>query len=120
MTPLPSAAAARPHPAARLLVAIIKAYQRGVSPLLGPRCRFAPSCSSYAVEALVSHGVWRGSWLALRRLVRCHPFNPGGHDPVPPSRPDSITEPPIERPAEGPSIQRSTRVSTSPSGATRC
>jgi putative membrane protein insertion efficiency factor len=75
----------------RVLIAIVRGYQRLVSPLLGPRCRFAPSCSAYAVEALARHGAGRGSWLALRRIARCHPFNPGGHDPVPPARSTSAT-----------------------------
>lgn len=70
----------------RLLLALLAAYRRGLSPLLGPRCRFAPSCSAYAVEAVTGHGAGRGCWLTLRRLVRCHPFHPGGHDPVPPVR----------------------------------
>jgi putative membrane protein insertion efficiency factor len=74
---------ARPGPVARLLVLPIRAYQRWISPAMGQHCRFAPSCSSYAVEALQLHGALRGSWLALRRLSRCHPWNPGGHDPVP-------------------------------------
>ena len=67
----------------RLLLAIIGAYRRFLSPLLGPRCRFAPSCSAYAQEALARHGAARGGWLAVRRISRCHPFHPGGHDPVP-------------------------------------
>jgi uncharacterized protein len=71
---------------ARLLVLPIRLYQLVISPLLGPRCRFYPSCSAYAVEALTRHGALRGSWLAVRRLGRCHPWNPGGIDPVPPSR----------------------------------
>jgi len=71
----------------RLLVLPIRAYQLLVSPLLGPRCRFYPSCSAYAVQALTVHGPLRGSWLAARRLLRCHPWNPGGLDPVPPSHP---------------------------------
>ena len=70
-----------------VLLALVGAYRRGISPLLGQRCRFAPSCSAYAQEALVVHGAGRGSWLTLRRLARCHPFHPGGHDPVPPVRP---------------------------------
>ena len=70
-----------------LLTAPIRAYQVLVSPLLGPRCRFYPSCSSYAVEAIRRHGPVRGTWLALRRLLRCHPWNPGGPDPVPPVGP---------------------------------
>lgn len=71
---------------ARLLVAPIRIYQLLISPLLGPRCRFYPSCSAYAVEALTTHGALRGTYLAVRRLGRCHPWNPGGLDPVPPSR----------------------------------
>ena len=74
--------------AVAVLVLPIRAYQLLVSPLLGPRCRFYPSCSAYAVEALNVHGPLRGTWLAVRRLLRCHPWNPGGLDPVPPtSRP---------------------------------
>jgi putative membrane protein insertion efficiency factor len=76
---------------ARALLAALTLYRRAVSPLLGPRCRFAPSCSAYAVEAVSEHGAARGSWLALRRLARCHPFHPGGHDPVPPARRPSAT-----------------------------
>lgn len=70
----------------RALLAVIGAYQRWLSPLLGQHCRFAPSCSAYAAQALTSHGLLRGSWLAVRRLGRCQPFHPGGHDPVPPAR----------------------------------
>lgn len=62
---------------------LIRAYQLLISPLLGPRCRFHPSCSTYAMQALEMHGAWRGSWLAARRVCRCHPLNPGGWDPVP-------------------------------------
>lgn len=66
-----------------LLIALIRGYQRLLSPLLGPRCRFYPSCSSYSIEALEKHGALRGSLLSARRLCRCHPLNPGGPDPVP-------------------------------------
>ncbi|MDQ7828917.1 MAG: membrane protein insertion efficiency factor YidD [Armatimonadota bacterium] len=66
-----------------MLVAAIRLYQVVLSPLLGKRCRFYPSCSSYALEAVGRHGPWRGSLLAVRRLLRCHPFHPGGYDPVP-------------------------------------
>ncbi len=69
-----------------LLVLLVRAYQLLVSPLLGPRCRFYPSCSAYAVEALKVHGALRGTWLAVRRVGRCHPWNPGGVDTVPPAR----------------------------------
>lgn len=69
-----------------LLVAAIRAYQLLVSPLLGPRCRFYPSCSAYAAEAIAVHGAVRGSYLGARRLLRCHPWNPGGLDPVPARR----------------------------------
>lgn len=84
-------------PVARVLVAGVSAYRRLLSPLLGARCRFAPSCSAYAVEALTVHGAARGSWLAVRRIGRCHPFNPGGHDPVPPGRSSSATMDPTDR-----------------------
>lgn len=77
--------------AARMLVTGISAYQRFVSPLLGPRCRFAPSCSAYAAEAISRHGAARGGGLAVRRIAKCHPFHPGGHDPVPPPRSSSAT-----------------------------
>jgi uncharacterized protein len=80
----------------RLLVLPIRFYQLVVSPLLGPRCRFYPSCSAYAVEALTTHGALRGSYLAAWRLLRCHPWNPGGLDPVPPKR--SGTTPTSSRP----------------------
>jgi putative membrane protein insertion efficiency factor len=66
-----------------LIRALIRAYQLLVSPLLGPRCRFYPSCSQYALEAIAAHGTVRGGALALRRLLRCHPWHPGGYDPVP-------------------------------------
>jgi hypothetical protein len=69
----------------RLLIGLVRVYQYLISPLLGPRCRFHPSCSHYAVEAVEQHGALRGSWLALRRLLRCHPWHPGGYDPVPPT-----------------------------------
>jgi uncharacterized protein len=67
----------------RLLTALIRAYQRFLSPALPPSCRFHPSCSQYALEAVSRYGALRGSWLAARRLARCHPFHPGGFDPVP-------------------------------------
>ena len=62
---------------------LIRLYQWTLSPLLGPRCRFYPSCSRYAFEAVGRYGVWRGGWLAVRRVGRCHPWRPGGIDPVP-------------------------------------
>lgn len=72
-----------PTRAARAFALPILWYQRFISPLLAPRCRFAPSCSQYAVDALRAHGAARGLWLAVRRIARCHPFHPGGYDPVP-------------------------------------
>ncbi|MGH3751094.1 MAG: membrane protein insertion efficiency factor YidD [Pseudonocardiaceae bacterium] len=74
----------RPGPAARVLVHILRCYRRWISPALPPTCRFHPSCSAYAVEALTVHGALRGSWLTGRRLLRCAPWHPGGVDPVPP------------------------------------
>jgi putative membrane protein insertion efficiency factor len=73
-------------PAARVLMVLLAGYRRFISPLLGPRCRFYPSCSAYALEAVQVHGALRGSWLAVRRLSRCHPFHRGGLDPVPGGR----------------------------------
>ncbi|HEU6453039.1 MAG TPA: membrane protein insertion efficiency factor YidD [Gemmatimonadaceae bacterium] len=66
-----------------LLIFLVRGYQVVLSPLLPATCRFYPSCSAYAVEALERHGAWRGTKLTIRRLARCHPFNPGGYDPVP-------------------------------------
>lgn len=66
-----------------ILIALIRVYQLLISPVLGNHCRFYPSCSQYAREALERYGVLRGGWLAIRRLSRCHPWHPGGIDPVP-------------------------------------
>jgi len=68
----------------RILLLLLRAYQLGISPFLGQKCRFYPSCSSYAMEAIALHGAVRGSLLAARRLGKCHPWHPGGVDPVPP------------------------------------
>ena len=81
--------AAVPTLAARVLIVPVIGYRRFVSPLIAPRCRFAPSCSEYALEALRQHGAARGLWLTVRRLARCHPFHPGGYDPVP-TRPQGV------------------------------
>ena len=67
----------------RLLATLIRGYQRFVSPALPASCRFHPSCSQYALEAVTRYGALKGGWLAARRLARCHPFHPGGFDPVP-------------------------------------
>jgi hypothetical protein len=91
----------------RLLVALIGAYRRFLSPLLGQRCRFAPSCSAYAQEALTRHGAVRGGWLAVRRIARCHPFHPGGHDPVPQDSRRSAT---MESRPSSPHVSEPTRV----------
>jgi hypothetical protein len=69
-----------------VLVWLVRGYQLLISPMLGQNCRFYPSCSHYAIEALRTHGAARGAWLAVRRVCRCHPWNPGGPDPVPPAR----------------------------------
>lgn len=66
-----------------ILILLIRGYQRFVSPFLGPHCRFEPSCSAYAQQAIHRFGAFRGSWLAILRILRCHPLHPGGHDPVP-------------------------------------
>ena len=68
---------------ARVLTALVRGYQLALSPLLPAACRYYPTCSAYAIEAIERYGAARGSWLAARRLARCHPFRPGGYDPVP-------------------------------------
>jgi uncharacterized protein len=73
----------------RLLIWLLRGYQLLVSPMLGQNCRFYPTCSNYAIEAVRAHGAVRGGWLAARRVCRCHPWNEGGVDPVPPARQDS-------------------------------
>ena len=76
----------------RLLRGLVQAYRFGFSPVLGPRCRFAPTCSEYALEAVSRHGALRGTWLAAHRLRRCHPWGGHGYDPVPappPNAPDA-------------------------------
>ncbi len=67
----------------RSLMGIVRLYQLTLSPFMGGQCRFYPSCSNYALDALESHGPLKGSWLALQRLLKCHPFHPGGFDPPP-------------------------------------
>lgn len=67
----------------RMMLAVIRFYRRGISPFTPPSCRFTPTCSAYAEEAIGRYGALRGGWLALRRLLKCHPFGPSGYDPVP-------------------------------------
>ncbi|OYV38114.1 MAG: membrane protein insertion efficiency factor YidD [Acidocella sp. 20-61-6] len=71
-------------PAATMLSGAVRVYQLTLRPLIGDNCRFVPSCSAYAREALAVHGAGRGSWLAVKRICSCHPWHPGGYDPVPP------------------------------------
>ncbi len=68
---------------AAVLLAGIGFYRRFISPMIGPRCRFTPTCSAYGLEAIQKHGPWKGGWLTVKRLLRCHPFTPCGCDPVP-------------------------------------
>jgi putative membrane protein insertion efficiency factor/ribonuclease P protein component len=89
--PIPAASVGREEagdrgngPLAALALQAIGFYQRFISPLLAPACRFWPTCSQYAATAIAGHGFWRGAWLAARRLLKCHPLHPGGYDPVPP------------------------------------
>ncbi|WP_155318168.1 membrane protein insertion efficiency factor YidD [Desulfosarcina alkanivorans] len=67
----------------KLALLLIKVYQVSISPIIGPACRFVPSCSEYAYQAITTHGFLRGGLLAIKRILRCHPFSPGGFDPVP-------------------------------------
>jgi len=71
------------NPLQHVLIGLIRGYQVLLSPFVGNQCRFTPTCSQYAREAVERHGAFKGIWLALRRVSRCHPWHPGGHDPVP-------------------------------------
>jgi putative membrane protein insertion efficiency factor len=113
----------RPTAAARVLVLLLTWYRRFISPLLGPRCRFYPSCSAYALEAVQVHGALHGSWLAARRLSRCHPFHAGGLDPVPPRRPGRAAEAAAIGVAPVPGAPGRAQAQTCPSdpeGVSRC
>jgi putative membrane protein insertion efficiency factor len=70
----------------RVLLVLISAYRVLLSPLFGASCRFYPTCSTYAIEAIETHGAARGTWLAVKRILKCHPWHPGGVDPVPPAK----------------------------------
>ncbi|WP_281647321.1 membrane protein insertion efficiency factor YidD [Parendozoicomonas sp. Alg238-R29] len=74
------------NPIRSFVLLLIRGYQYGISPLMANHCRFYPSCSSYATEAINTHGLLKGGYLSCRRLLRCHPWNPGGYDPVPDSQ----------------------------------
>jgi putative membrane protein insertion efficiency factor len=82
--PVDAVLATTPTAGVRAAVAVVRAYQLLLSPFAGGACRFTPSCSAYAIDALNQHGVWRGGWLALKRVSRCHPLGSSGIDPVPP------------------------------------
>ncbi|NMO90264.1 membrane protein insertion efficiency factor YidD [Actinomycetospora sp. TBRC 11914] len=109
----------RPGAAARVVLALLGFYRRWISPMFLPHCRFHPSCSAYAVEAVSVHGVLRGTALALVRLLKCAPWHPGGLDPVPPRRPrapdDVAASGPEPHPAGGPPADREDRIA--PRGA---
>ncbi len=77
----------------RVTLAPIHFYRKVISPLTPPSCRFYPTCSMYALEAIEKHGAAKGSWLAAKRIARCHPFNAGGYDPVPPAKNDKADAP---------------------------
>ncbi len=86
-----------------VLIGLLKAYRAVISPIYGEVCRYYPSCSAYALEAVTLHGSIRGPWLAVRRIARCHPWAPGGYDPVPPvvnsaDRPETM---PVHGPSQG-------------------
>ena len=99
---------ARRSTVGRIMIAAVRAYQRFLSPLRPPTCRFTPSCSAYAATAIERYGPLRGGWLATRRLLRCGPWHPGGHDPVPPL---------VDRPGDSTPIDAAT---STPTGDPRC
>ncbi|MBP8795171.1 MAG: membrane protein insertion efficiency factor YidD [Brachymonas sp.] len=66
-----------------VLIALVRTYQYAISPLTGRRCRFFPTCSEYTIDALRQYGAWKGGWLGVKRIFRCHPWHPGGYDPLP-------------------------------------
>lgn len=103
----------RPGPVAAALILLIRAYRRFLSPLLGQQCRFRPTCSAYGLEALQVHGAPRGTWLTARRIARCHPFHPGGYDPVPPEKTAAAG---FSGGAEGTPPQRRSAAASSNSG----
>jgi putative membrane protein insertion efficiency factor len=74
------------NPVKWLVLSLIRFYQKLISPMLPPACRFEPTCSHYTYEAIQVHGVVKGGWMGIKRISRCHPFNPGGYDPVPPKK----------------------------------
>jgi hypothetical protein len=86
----------------RVLIGIIRAYQLVLSPLMGRQCRFEPTCSCYAIEAIKRHGSVRGGWLGVKRICRCHPFSPGGYDPVPELDAQATTPTPDENESTNP------------------
>ena len=95
MTPVPHRS-----PLAQVARVAIQAYRYTLSPMIGSTCRFYPSCSAYALEAIDRHGAMRGGWLAARRIGRCHPWHPGGYDPVP-AAPGRASDPDLKSPMHG-------------------
>lgn len=95
-TPLKAVASALSCATTTSMRGMIRVYQVTISPMLGERCRFFPSCSAYAMQALQTHGAMRGSWLSLSRLCKCHPWHPGGLDEVPPRRDRNASTNPLQ------------------------
>ena len=105
---------------ARILLRLVRSYQRWISPVRPPACRFTPTCSAYAVEAVERFGALRGGWLATRRLLRCGPWHPGGHDPVPPTvGTAALAHRRNDQESPGPR-PRPDAPASSPTGAPRC
>lgn len=77
---------------AKILIGLIRVYQVVISPLIAPRCRFTPTCSCYGIEALKTHGLLKGGWLTIKRILKCYPLSEGGYDPVPPKINNNKTE----------------------------
>ncbi len=89
----------------RIVIGVIRLYQRTLSRILPPSCRFTPTCSHYAIEAIELHGLLRGGWMAVRRICRCHPWSEGGYDPVPGSPTDATTSDESDVPPHDPETE---------------
>jgi putative membrane protein insertion efficiency factor len=111
---------ARRSTVGRLVICLVRAYQKWISPVRPPACRFTPTCSAYAITAIERHGALRGGWLTTRRLLRCGPWHPGGHDPVPPLVDKAGADHPRTATSTSTSTTQTDAATSTPTGAPRC